>query len=63
MSVQRATTAANKRRRAETQQTDPDAWKEQCRDLLERIFECDDSEPFRTPVDPEEYPVSIETSS
>ncbi|CAI9738520.1 PH-interacting protein-like isoform X2 [Octopus vulgaris] len=52
----RATTAANKRRRAETQQTDPDAWKEQCRDLLERIFECDDSEPFRTPVDPEEYP-------
>uniref|UniRef100_A0A665TWK8 Bromodomain and WD repeat domain containing 1 n=1 Tax=Echeneis naucrates TaxID=173247 RepID=A0A665TWK8_ECHNA len=35
---------------------DRDAWKEQCKNLLNYIFECEDSEPFRQPVDPENYP-------
>ncbi|XP_053730106.1 bromodomain and WD repeat-containing protein 3 isoform X1 [Synchiropus splendidus] len=38
---------------------DRDAWKEQCRSLLNYIFECEDSEPFRQPVDPQNYPVSL----
>lgn len=37
---------------------DRDAWKEQCKNLLNYIFECEDSEPFRQPVDPQNYPVS-----
>lgn len=37
---------------------DPDAWKEQCKNLLNYIFECEDSEPFRQPVDLQTYPVS-----
>ncbi|XP_030599771.1 bromodomain and WD repeat-containing protein 3 [Archocentrus centrarchus] len=35
---------------------DRDAWKEQCKSLLNYIFECEDSEPFRQPVDPQNYP-------
>ncbi|XP_068564112.1 bromodomain and WD repeat-containing protein 3 isoform X2 [Cebidichthys violaceus] len=35
---------------------DRDAWKEQCKYLLTYIFECEDSEPFRQPVDPQNYP-------
>ncbi|XP_056140108.1 bromodomain and WD repeat-containing protein 3 [Lampris incognitus] len=35
---------------------DRDAWKEQCRRLLNYILDCEDSEPFRHPVDPENYP-------
>ncbi|XP_068173110.1 bromodomain and WD repeat-containing protein 3 [Antennarius striatus] len=35
---------------------DRDAWKEQCRNLINYIFECEDSEPFRQPVDPQNYP-------
>ncbi|XP_034722866.1 bromodomain and WD repeat-containing protein 3 isoform X1 [Etheostoma cragini] len=35
---------------------DRDAWKHQCRYLLNYIFECEDSEPFRQPVDPQNYP-------
>ncbi|XP_051253294.1 bromodomain and WD repeat-containing protein 3 isoform X2 [Dicentrarchus labrax] len=35
---------------------DRDAWKEQCKNLLNYIFECEDSEPFRQPVDPQNYP-------
>uniref|UniRef100_A0A7N6A021 Bromo domain-containing protein n=1 Tax=Anabas testudineus TaxID=64144 RepID=A0A7N6A021_ANATE len=33
-----------------------DSWKEQCKNLLNYIFECEDSEPFRQPVDPQNYP-------
>uniref|UniRef100_A0A4W6D0T8 Bromodomain and WD repeat domain containing 1 n=1 Tax=Lates calcarifer TaxID=8187 RepID=A0A4W6D0T8_LATCA len=33
-----------------------DAWKEQCKNLLNYIFQCEDSEPFRQPVDPQNYP-------
>jgi len=36
---------------------DPDAWKAECRRLLDTIIQCEDSEPFRTPVDIEQYPV------
>ncbi|MGH0175634.1 UNVERIFIED_CONTAM: hypothetical protein FKN15_071060 [Acipenser sinensis] len=32
------------------------AWKTQCKELLDLIFQCEDSEPFRQPVDLEEYP-------
>uniref|UniRef100_A0A3P8USI4 Bromodomain and WD repeat domain containing 1 n=1 Tax=Cynoglossus semilaevis TaxID=244447 RepID=A0A3P8USI4_CYNSE len=35
---------------------DRDAWKEKCKNLLNYIFECEDSEPFRQPVDPQNYP-------
>lgn len=36
----------------------PDAWKEQCKQLLNLIYEREDSEPFRQPVDLFSYPVS-----
>ncbi|KAL7842664.1 hypothetical protein SRHO_G00243530 [Serrasalmus rhombeus] len=35
---------------------DRDAWKEACKQLLDYMFECEDSEPFRQPVDQNEYP-------
>ncbi|XP_041851366.1 bromodomain and WD repeat-containing protein 3 [Melanotaenia boesemani] len=35
---------------------DRDAWKEQCKSLLNYILDCEDSEPFRQPVDPQNYP-------
>ncbi|CAL1571939.1 unnamed protein product [Knipowitschia caucasica] len=35
---------------------DRDAWKEQCKKLLNYILECEDCEPFRQPVDPDNYP-------
>ncbi|XP_034556699.1 bromodomain and WD repeat-containing protein 3 isoform X2 [Notolabrus celidotus] len=35
---------------------DRDAWKEQCKKLLSYILDCEDSEPFRQPVDPLNYP-------
>ncbi|XP_069390311.1 bromodomain and WD repeat-containing protein 3 isoform X3 [Paralichthys olivaceus] len=38
---------------------DRDAWKEQCKSLLNYIFQCEDSEPFRKPVDPENYPSKL----
>ncbi|XP_059824809.1 bromodomain and WD repeat-containing protein 1-like isoform X3 [Hypanus sabinus] len=35
---------------------DANAWKSQCRKLVEILFQCEDSEPFRQPVDLAEYP-------
>uniref|UniRef100_A0A096MCM3 Bromo domain-containing protein n=1 Tax=Poecilia formosa TaxID=48698 RepID=A0A096MCM3_POEFO len=35
---------------------DPHAWKGRCKELLDLIFQCEDSEPFREPVDIQEYP-------
>lgn len=35
---------------------DRDAWKDQCKNLLDYMFQCEDSEPFRDPVDQSEYP-------
>lgn len=36
---------------------DPQAWRGRCKELLDLIFQCEDSEPFREPVDLQEYPV------
>lgn len=36
---------------------DPQAWREECKELLQTMIQCQDSEPFRRPVDPLEYPV------
>uniref|UniRef100_A0A8C3K959 Bromodomain and WD repeat-containing protein 1 n=1 Tax=Calidris pygmaea TaxID=425635 RepID=A0A8C3K959_9CHAR len=36
--------------------TSPDAWKDQCKQLLNLIYEREDSEPFRQPVDLFSYP-------
>ncbi|KAK2154938.1 hypothetical protein LSH36_253g03021 [Paralvinella palmiformis] len=33
----------------------PTAWKAQCRQLLDIMFDCEDSKPFRHPVDPVQY--------
>uniref|UniRef100_A0A674DLG7 Bromodomain and WD repeat domain containing 1 n=1 Tax=Salmo trutta TaxID=8032 RepID=A0A674DLG7_SALTR len=35
---------------------DQDSWKGQCKRLMNYVFECEDSEPFRKPVDPTSYP-------
>ncbi|MBN3324938.1 BRWD1 protein, partial [Atractosteus spatula] len=35
---------------------DVDAWKDRCKVLVDYILECEDSEPFRQPVDPDDYP-------
>ncbi|KAJ8275266.1 hypothetical protein COCON_G00098910 [Conger conger] len=32
------------------------AWRTRCKELLDLIFQCEDSEPFRQPVDLHEYP-------
>lgn len=37
---------------------DPQAWRGRCKELLDLIFQCEDSEPFREPVDLQEYPVA-----
>ncbi|KAG2468135.1 BRWD1 protein, partial [Polypterus senegalus] len=42
--------------RNKAQSYDINAWKTQCKELLDLIFQCEDSEPFRQPVDLEEYP-------
>ncbi|XP_061756956.1 PH-interacting protein isoform X1 [Nerophis ophidion] len=33
----------------------PQAWRGRCKELLDLIFQCEDSEPFREPVDLQEY--------
>uniref|UniRef100_A0A671UVB2 PH-interacting protein n=1 Tax=Sparus aurata TaxID=8175 RepID=A0A671UVB2_SPAAU len=35
---------------------DPQAWRVRCKELLDLLFQCEDSEPFREPVDLQEYP-------
>uniref|UniRef100_A0A673LRE3 Bromodomain and WD repeat-containing protein 3-like n=1 Tax=Sinocyclocheilus rhinocerous TaxID=307959 RepID=A0A673LRE3_9TELE len=47
-------TSAGQRLRQVVQ--DRDAWKDHCKRLLDYMFECEDSEPFRDPVDQREYP-------
>lgn len=39
---------------------DPQAWRGRCKELLDLIFQCEDSEPFREPVDLQEYPVTTQ---
>lgn len=48
-----------RRLRNRAQSYDIQAWKKQCQELLNLIFQCEDSEPFRQPVDLLEYPVRI----
>ena len=47
--------------RNKPQSHDPEAWKGRCRELLDLIFQCEDSEPFRQPVDLQEYSVRTRT--
>ncbi|XP_076016231.1 PH-interacting protein isoform X2 [Genypterus blacodes] len=42
--------------RARPPSYDPQAWRGRCRELLDLLFQCEDSEPFREPVDLQEYP-------
>ncbi|XP_058040935.1 bromodomain and WD repeat-containing protein 1 isoform X1 [Ahaetulla prasina] len=35
---------------------DENRWRKQCMELVNLIFQCEDSEPFRQPVDLEQYP-------
>uniref|UniRef100_A0A8D2LJJ0 Bromodomain and WD repeat domain containing 1 n=1 Tax=Varanus komodoensis TaxID=61221 RepID=A0A8D2LJJ0_VARKO len=35
---------------------DENSWKKQCMELVNLIFQCEDSEPFRQPVDLDHYP-------
>uniref|UniRef100_A0A673GNJ9 Bromodomain and WD repeat-containing protein 3-like n=1 Tax=Sinocyclocheilus rhinocerous TaxID=307959 RepID=A0A673GNJ9_9TELE len=49
------TSAVRRLRQVEVVQ-DRDAWKDHCKRLLDYMFECEDSEPFRNPVDQREYP-------
>uniref|UniRef100_A0A8B9CD58 Pleckstrin homology domain interacting protein n=1 Tax=Anser brachyrhynchus TaxID=132585 RepID=A0A8B9CD58_9AVES len=48
-----------RRLRNRAQSYDIQSWKKQCQELLNLIFQCEDSEPFRQPVDLLEYPVSV----
>ncbi|XP_033846640.1 PH-interacting protein isoform X2 [Periophthalmus magnuspinnatus] len=61
------TSTRNKGRRATQRQLrnrnpsyDPHSWKSRCKELLDLIFQCEDSEPFREPVDLQEYPDYLE---
>ncbi|RMC13332.1 hypothetical protein DUI87_10867 [Hirundo rustica rustica] len=45
-----------RRLRNRAQSYDIQSWKKQCQELLNLIFQCEDSEPFRQPVDLLEYP-------
>ncbi|XP_064196631.1 PH-interacting protein isoform X3 [Anguilla rostrata] len=42
--------------RNKTQAFSVRAWRTRCKELLDLIFQCEDSEPFRQPVDLREYP-------
>ncbi|XP_005104695.1 bromodomain and WD repeat-containing protein 3 [Aplysia californica] len=45
-----------KRRKSKSKvKANPDAWLEQSESLLAMLFDCEDSEPFRVPVDPAQY--------
>lgn len=43
--------------RNKVQSCDIKAWRNRCKELLDLIFQCEDSEPFREPVDLQLYPV------
>uniref|UniRef100_A0A8C4M669 Bromodomain and WD repeat-containing protein 3 n=1 Tax=Equus asinus asinus TaxID=83772 RepID=A0A8C4M669_EQUAS len=44
------------RGRRQSLKCNPDAWRKQCKELLSLIYEREDSEPFRQPVDHLSYP-------
>uniref|UniRef100_A0A8C8SGG3 Bromodomain and WD repeat domain containing 1 n=1 Tax=Pelusios castaneus TaxID=367368 RepID=A0A8C8SGG3_9SAUR len=41
---------------------DENIWKKQCMELVNLIFQCEDSEPFRQPVDLDQYPLAGESN-
>ncbi|KAL2805428.1 bromodomain and WD repeat-containing protein 1 isoform A [Daubentonia madagascariensis] len=45
-----------KKRRSRATNCVESNWKKQCKELVNLIFQCEDSEPFRQPVDLVEYP-------
>uniref|UniRef100_A0A8C3XVX3 Bromodomain and WD repeat domain containing 1 n=1 Tax=Chelydra serpentina TaxID=8475 RepID=A0A8C3XVX3_CHESE len=45
-----------KRRNNVKMNYDENTWKKQCMELVNLIFQCEDSEPFRQPVDLDQYP-------
>uniref|UniRef100_A0A673T9A5 Bromodomain and WD repeat domain containing 1 n=1 Tax=Suricata suricatta TaxID=37032 RepID=A0A673T9A5_SURSU len=51
-------TSSGRRRVSESKATSyvENNWKKQCKELVNLIFQCEDSEPFRQPVDLVEYP-------
>lgn len=48
---------ALKRRKNIKVNYDENSWKKQCMELVNLVFQCEDSEPFRQPVDLDQYPV------
>ncbi|XP_025934951.1 bromodomain and WD repeat-containing protein 1 isoform X6 [Apteryx rowi] len=46
-----------KRGRSVKTSYDENSWKKQCMELVNLIFQCEDSEPFRQPVDLDQYPI------
>ena len=47
------------RKRRRSGITDPNSWKSECRQLIETMLRCEDSEPFRRPVGLTDIIVSI----
>ncbi|XP_059576728.1 LOW QUALITY PROTEIN: bromodomain and WD repeat-containing protein 1 [Alligator mississippiensis] len=47
---------ALKRRKNIKVNYDENSWKKQCMELVNLVFQCEDSEPFRQPVDLDQYP-------
>ncbi|KAK3098508.1 hypothetical protein FSP39_020204 [Pinctada imbricata] len=47
---------SKRQRNTLTTNKNPDFWKQECQDLLITMVQCEDSEPFRYPVNPEQYP-------
>ncbi|KAJ7320577.1 hypothetical protein JRQ81_020088 [Phrynocephalus forsythii] len=45
-----------KRKNIAKPSSDENNWKKQCMELVNLIFQCEDSEPFRQPVDLDQYP-------
>ena len=45
------------RKRRRSSFTDPTAWVPECKQLIETMLRCEDSEPFRRPVGLDELPV------
>ncbi|XP_052241692.1 bromodomain and WD repeat-containing protein 3-like isoform X2 [Dreissena polymorpha] len=50
------TSGVSRRRRVSGLGLDPDGWRRECRQLLETITQCEDSEPFRHAVSIDDYP-------
>ncbi|XP_059154571.1 bromodomain and WD repeat-containing protein 3-like [Physella acuta] len=49
-------THSSPRKKKRKRKPNPEAWLEQSESLLAMLFDCEDSEPFRIPVNPADYP-------